>query len=128
MIEDGPDARSFSGIGALESPSSSPEIFLARSGGRLSVFVLRSIERLPCGSIVSLSSCAILLPTGGAMDVERTIEFLLAQQARFDKQQARLAEQQAEQRARFDQQHAQVVSDMAELRAVVLELADPQTR
>ena len=76
------------------------------------------------------------------MDVERTIEFLLAQQARFaerqarfDEQQARLAEQQVrfaeqlgEQQARFDEQHAQSASEMAELRAVVLDLADTQTR
>ncbi|HKV40929.1 MAG TPA: hypothetical protein VJX67_17110 [Blastocatellia bacterium] len=43
------------------------------------------------------------------MDVERTIEFLLQQQARFAEQQARFAEQQArfaEQQARFGERQA----------------------
>ena len=44
------------------------------------------------------------------IDVERTIEFLLAQQARFD------------------EQHEQSASEMAELRGVVLDLADTQPR
>jgi hypothetical protein len=54
---------------------------------------------------------------GGLMDVEGTIEFLLAQQARFAGQQTRLADQQA-----------QLVSDINQITSVLLDTATSQAR
>jgi hypothetical protein len=62
------------------------------------------------------------------MDVERTIQFLLQQQARFDQV---LREQQTilhEQQTISAEQHARFESEMSEIRGVLLDLANHQER
>lgn len=58
------------------------------------------------------------------MDLERTMEFLLQQQARFAEQQTRFAERQAE----HDERQRKFEDDLLQINSVLLEVAASQER
>ena len=65
------------------------------------------------------------------MDIERTMEFILAQQARFAEQQARFEEQQAkfaERQAQHEERQAKFEADLIQINAILLDVASTQAR
>jgi hypothetical protein len=65
------------------------------------------------------------------MDIERTIEFLLAQQARFAEQEAKFAERQAmfdQRQAQHEERQAKFEADIIQINAILLDVAASQAR
>jgi len=65
------------------------------------------------------------------MDIERTMEFILAQQARFAEQEARFEEQQAkfaERQVQHEERQAKFEADLIQINAILLDVASTQAR
>src|ERR1700680_1200290 len=83
-----------------------------------------------------MSSCRGKLPAshpggqgGFKMDVEKTMQFLLEQQARFDARHAQFDERQAqfdERQAQFEQRMAEIQNRMAEIQNMLQDVATSQ--
>ena len=62
------------------------------------------------------------------MDIEKTIQFLLEQQARFDARQAEYAAQFAAHQAEFEARQAKFEEDISVINGIVLRVATSQQR